>query len=241
MGDPESGGANNSDDIDVNVKYSMDPSKRRNHYMYLCKITLAVGVWYLSSIMATVVNKTLVSGQERVLPLTLTFAHVFISSCCDIVNMTVFHRHEMRFCLKNLNLWITVRYIFPLAIAMVATKLLTYISYAYIPASLTHTVKALQPFFNVLIVYLWTGEGVDNKTILTLFPIVFGVVYASVNELESCFCSFVMMSTIVGVWQSVYLKMLMRLGLEKNFVTSLDKWDAKLDTPLSGCFNYRIF
>ena len=33
--------------------------------------------------MATVVNKTLVSGQERVLPLTLTFAHVFISSCCD--------------------------------------------------------------------------------------------------------------------------------------------------------------
>ena len=150
-----------------------------------------------------------------------------------VVNMTVFHRHEMRFCLKNLNLWITVRYIFPLAIAKVATKLLTYISYAYIPASLTHTVKALQPFFNVLIVYLWTGEGVDNKTILTLFPIVFGVVYASVNELESCFCSFVMsrfnmigfisalVSTIVGVWQSVYLKMLMRLGLEKNFVSIL--------------------
>ena len=93
--------------------------------------------------------------------------------------------------------------------------------------------KALQPFFNVLIVYLWTGEGVDNKTILTLFPIVFGVVYASVNELESCFCSFVMsrfnmigfisalVSTIVGVWQSVYLKMLMRLGLEKNFVSIL--------------------
>lgn len=27
-----------------------------------------------------------------------------------------------------------------------------------------------------------------------------------------------LISTIVGVWQSVYLKMLMRLGLEKNFV-----------------------
>ena len=79
---------------------------------------------------------------------------------------------------------VIVRYISPLAIAMIATKLLTYISYGYIPASLTHTVKALQPFFNVLIVYIWPGENVDSKTIFTLFPIVFGVVYASVNELE---------------------------------------------------------
>lgn len=70
---------------------------------------------------------------------------------------------------------------------MIATKLLTYISYGYIPASLTHTVKALQPFFNVLIVFIWTGENVDRKTIFTLFPIVFGVVYASVNELEYLF------------------------------------------------------
>lgn len=144
--------------------------------------------------MSTVVNKQLVSGNHSVHPLTLTFAHVFISSCCDstwemmglhiVVNMTVFHKHEMRFCLKNLNLWLFVKYIFPLSLAMVSTKLLTYISYSYIPASLTHTVKALQPFFNVLIVFIWTGEMVDRKTVVTLFPIVFGVVYASVNELE---------------------------------------------------------
>lgn len=28
-----------------------------------------------------------------------------------------------------------------------------------------------------------------------------------------------LVSTIVGVWQSVYLKMLMRMGMEKNFVS----------------------
>ena len=98
--------------------------------------------------------------------------------------MAFFHKSEMRCYVKNMNFWSIVRYILPLAIAMMTTKLLTYFSYGYIPASLTHTVKALQPFFNVLIVYLWTGEGVDNRTILSLFPIVFGVVYASVNELE---------------------------------------------------------
>ncbi|KAK8796957.1 hypothetical protein WA588_001082 [Blastocystis sp. NMH] len=103
---------------------------------------------------------------------------------------------------------------------MVATKLLTYISYSYIPASLTHTVKALQPFFNVLIVFLWTGEGVDRRIIFSLFPIVFGVAYASVTELEFNTIGFVsaLISTIVGVWQSVYVKMLMRLGLEKNYL-----------------------
>ncbi len=101
-----------------------------------------------------------------------------------VVNMSLFHKKELAFYAKNLNFSLIVRYISPLAIAMISTKLLTYISYGYIPVSLTHTVKALQPFFNVLIVFLWTGEGVDRKTLLSLVPIVFGVAYASVNELE---------------------------------------------------------
>ncbi|KAK8822090.1 hypothetical protein WA538_000183 [Blastocystis sp. DL] len=220
MGDPEHGGAGVSEDSDVNVKYSYDSSKRHNYYLNLCKITLAIGAWYLSSIMATVVNKLLISGREKVLPLTLTFAHVFISSCCDVVNLSVFHKDEMSFYLKNMNVRVTLSYLLPLSVAMVATKLLTYISYSYIPASLTHTVKALQPFFNVLIVFLWTGEGVDRRIIFSLFPIVFGVAYASVTELEFNTIGFVsaLISTIVGVWQSVYVKMLMRLGLEKNYL-----------------------
>lgn len=185
-------------------------------------------------------NKKIISGSQHVFPLTLTFAHVFISSLCDskyvfvlwniVVNLSLFHKKEFKYYLKNVNLWLIIRYVSPLAIAMIATKLLTYISYGYIPASLTHTVKALQPFFNVLIVFIWTGESVDRKTILTLFPIVFGVVYASVNELEYHhqfyfiyrfntigFIS-ALISTIVGVSQSVYLKMLMRMGFDKNFV-----------------------
>ena len=155
-----------------------------------------------------------------------------------VVNMSVFHKREMQFYAKNMNIASITRYIIPLAVAMVTTKLLTYFSYGYIPASLTHTVKALQPFFNVLIVFLWTGEGVDRRTILSLFPIVFGVVYASVNELECAFLVVVMLrfntvgfvcaliSTIVGVWQSVYLKMLMRMGMEKNFVGSLVRFNV---------------
>ena len=118
-----------------------------------------------------------------------------------------------------------VRYIIPLSIAMMCAKFLTYTSYGLIPVSLTHTVKALTPFFNVFIVFLWVGESVSFPTLLSLVPIVLGVIYASVNEIELfshflVICRFngtgficALLSTVIGVWQSIYLKMLMKLIL----------------------------
>ena len=67
---------------------------------------------------------------------------------------------------------------------MMLAKFLTYKSYGMIPVSLTHTVKALQPFFNVMIVFIWTGDSVDLPTFLTLIPIIVGVAYASSKEIE---------------------------------------------------------
>lgn len=98
--------------------------------------------------------------------------------------MSIFHRSELFFYLGKANLWKTVRYLYPLSLAMMCAKFLTYTSYGLIPVSLTHTVKALQPFFNVLLVFVWTRESVDSPTFLSLIPIVFGVIYASVNEIE---------------------------------------------------------
>lgn len=98
--------------------------------------------------------------------------------------MGIFHRSELFFYLGRANLWKTVRYLYPLSLAMMCAKFLTYTSYGLIPVSLTHTVKALQPFFNVLLVFVWTRESVDSPTFLSLIPIVFGVIYASVNEIE---------------------------------------------------------
>ena len=90
--------------------------------------------------------------------------------------MVFFHNEEWNFYKIHSNARDLLRYIFPLSIAMLCAKCLTYSSYGRIPVSLTHTVKALQPFFNVIIVFLWT--------FLTLIPIVFGVAYASSKELE---------------------------------------------------------
>ena len=119
---------------------------------------------------------------------------------------------------------------------MMCAKFLTYTSYGLIPVSLTHTVKALTPFFNVFIVFLWVGESVSFPTLLSLVPIVLGVIYASVNEIELfshflVICRFngtgficALLSTVIGVWQSIYLKMLMKFGFEKNFVCICVLW-----------------
>ena len=102
-----------------------------------------------------------------------------------VVTMSLFHRKDLFFYLSHLDVRSVVRYLCPLSVAMMCAKFLTYTSYGLIPVSLTHTVKALQPFFNVLLVFLWTGQSVDRPTFLSLIPIVFGVIYASVNEIQS--------------------------------------------------------
>ena len=123
---------------------------------------------------------------------------VLLVFCSVVVNMSIFHRSELFFYLSRANLWKTVRYLYPLSIAMMCAKFLTYTSYGLIPVSLTHTVKALQPFFNVLLVFVWTRESVDLSTFLSLIPIVFGVIYASVNEIEYIFFRVVSILDLTG-------------------------------------------
>lgn len=186
------------------------------------------------------INKRLITIDASMNPLTLTFFHVLISCICDCygfpfrlriaVRMSLFHKKELNSYLKCISFKSSVRFFLPLSLSMMSAKFLTYTSYGLIPVSLTHTVKALQPFFNVVIVFLWTGDAVDLPTLLSLIPIVVGVIYASVNEVECCLSLWVMnrfvwkgffcalCSTVVSVWQGVYLKMMMKTGLSKEFV-----------------------
>lgn len=98
--------------------------------------------------------------------------------------MRFLHKEALTFYSRNSDIKQIIRYIIPLSFAMMCSKFLTYTSYGLIPVSLTHTVKALTPFFNVFLVFLWTGDSVSFPTLLSLIPIVLGVIYASVNEIE---------------------------------------------------------
>ncbi|RLN94511.1 hypothetical protein BBJ28_00016906, partial [Nothophytophthora sp. Chile5] len=103
----------------------------------------------------------------------------------------------------------------PLSLFSVMAKMLTYWSYNAVPVSITHTCKASQPFFNVVLAYLVYRSRFSLATYSSLLPIVFGVVMASVsemgmNDLAFSGTMFAVTSALIGVMQSMYAKFLLR-------------------------------
>ncbi|KAK8803812.1 hypothetical protein WA158_001506 [Blastocystis sp. Blastoise] len=205
----------------VKVRYDQKYERMRDALYYICQIGFSIGIWYTFSIVATIMNKTLVN--KKIFPLTLTFAHVFTSCICDILVIYGYERQVPK-VVNTKSGWKLFWLVLPLSCAMVFSKIFTYTSYGYVPVSLTHTVKALQPFFTVLITYFWTGKTVSWRTLLSLVPIIIGVAYASVNELQFNMTGFIcaLISCILSVWQSIYVKMLIKSGIDRNYLHLLN-------------------
>lgn len=72
----------------------------------------------------------------------------------------------------------------PLAAVHTLGNALTNVSLGAVAVSFTHTIKALEPFFSVLLSALFLGEQPSAPVILSLFPIIGGVALASTSELS---------------------------------------------------------
>jgi drug/metabolite transporter (DMT)-like permease len=145
---------------------------------------LWVFLWLSCSVLATIINKTLVSGgvKKTVDGITLAAFHYGVAAFVGWLNMCVFRRQHNAAWANHLstggNPW-RWRSVALAATMSTSSKILTYFSYGLVPVSTAQTVKATQPIFQVLVCYLWLGESVSLTTILTLVPIVGGVGVAS--------------------------------------------------------------
>ncbi|CAK8563074.1 unnamed protein product [Lathyrus sativus] len=72
--------------------------------------------------------------------------------------------------------------IFPLAIVHTLGNLFTNMSLGKVAVSFTHTIKAMEPFFSVILSAMFLGERPTPWVIGSLVPIVGGVALASVTE-----------------------------------------------------------
>ncbi|KAF3334684.1 phosphoenolpyruvate/phosphate translocator 1 [Carex littledalei] len=72
--------------------------------------------------------------------------------------------------------------ILPLAIVHTMGNLFTNMSLGKVAVSFTHTIKAMEPFFSVLLSALFIGELPTVWVVLSLVPIVGGVALASLTE-----------------------------------------------------------
>lgn len=72
--------------------------------------------------------------------------------------------------------------IVPLALVHTVGNLLTNVSLGKVAVSFTHTIKALEPFFSVMLSSVFLGAPVTAPVVLSLLPIVGGVALASATE-----------------------------------------------------------
>ena len=75
----------------------------------------------------------------------------------------------------------------PLAVVHTLGNLLTNVSLGMVAVSFTHTIKALEPMFSVVFSFLFLGESPNPLVLLTLIPIMGGVIGAAMSEANQKF------------------------------------------------------
>lgn len=92
------------------------------------------------------------------------------------------------------------------------------VSFAAVAISLTHTVKTLEPAFNVVLGQLILGEATPLPVMLSLLPIMFGVALASAGELSFNWLGFLtaMASNLTFGFRAVLSKMVMTKSLDST-------------------------
>ena len=126
--------------------------------------------------MFNIYNKQLFSVFK--FPLTTTLVQFLIGSLLSLLFWAtgIVKRPGAQFDMEFM------RNVAPLALIHVVGNVLTNISLGLVAVSFTHTVKAAEPFFSALFSFMFLGDVPSIPVLLTLVPIVGGVVIASASE-----------------------------------------------------------
>ncbi|XP_059648775.1 triose phosphate/phosphate translocator, chloroplastic-like [Cornus florida] len=96
----------------------------------------------------------------------------------------------------------------PVAFCHALGHVMSNVSFAAVAVSFTHTIKALEPFFNAAASQFVLGHQIPLSLWLSLAPVVIGVSMASLTELSFNWLGFVsaMISNIAFTYRSIYSK-----------------------------------
>ncbi|GMI90247.1 triose-phosphate / phosphate translocator, ACCLIMATION OF PHOTOSYNTHESIS TO ENVIRONMENT 2 [Hibiscus trionum] len=96
----------------------------------------------------------------------------------------------------------------PVAFCHALGHVMSNVSFAAVAVSFTHTVKALEPFFNAAASQFVLGHQIPLSLWLSLAPVVIGVSMASLTELSFNWTGFIsaMISNIAFTYRSIYSK-----------------------------------
>ncbi|KAI4350671.1 hypothetical protein L6164_005103 [Bauhinia variegata] len=134
------------------------------------------GSWYLLNIYFNIYNKQVLKVYP--FPATVTAFHFGFTTL--VMNLIwAFNIYPRPKVTRS-----QLAAIFPLAVAHTLGNLLTNISIGKVAVSFTHTIKALEPLFTVVLSSLFLGERPTFWVVSSLIPIISGVALASMTEVS---------------------------------------------------------
>ncbi|CAA6671452.1 unnamed protein product [Spirodela intermedia] len=169
--------------------------------------TLYVGVlvalWYLFNIYFNIYNKQVLKVYPY--PVTITTAQFAVGTVFVLFSWATNIIKRPKITSSQLLVMV------PLAIAHTLGNLFTNMSLGKVAVSFTHTIKAMEPFFSVFLSAMFLGETPTLPVVLSLAPVVGGVVLASLTEASFNWIGFwsAMASNLTNQGRNVVSKKLM--------------------------------
>ncbi|GKV01009.1 hypothetical protein SLEP1_g13608 [Rubroshorea leprosula] len=157
-------------------------------------------MWYFLNVIFNIINKKIYNYFPY--PYFVSVIHLFVGVVYCLVSWAVGLPKRAPIDSKLLKLLI------PVAVCHALGHVTSNVSFAAVAVSFTHTIKALEPFFNAAASQFILGQSIPFTLWLSLAPVVIGVSMASLTELSFNWTGFIsaMISNISFTYRSIYSK-----------------------------------
>ncbi|XVE88106.1 hypothetical protein DITRI_Ditri19aG0041700 [Diplodiscus trichospermus] len=157
-------------------------------------------MWYFLNVIFNILNKKIYNYFPY--PYFVSVIHLLVGVVYCLVSWAVGLPKRAPIDSNLLKLLI------PVAVCHAIGHVTSNVSFAAVAVSFTHTIKALEPFFNAAASQFVLGQSIPITLWLSLAPVVIGVSMASMTELSFNWTGFIsaMISNISFTYRSIYSK-----------------------------------
>ncbi|XP_016668791.2 triose phosphate/phosphate translocator, chloroplastic isoform X1 [Gossypium hirsutum] len=157
-------------------------------------------MWYFLNVIFNILNKKIYNYFPY--PYFVSVIHLFVGVIYCLIGWAVGLPKRAPIDSNLLKLLI------PVAVCHALGHVTSNVSFAAVAVSFTHTIKALEPFFNAAASQFILGQSIPLTLWLSLAPVVIGVSMASLTELSFNWTGFIsaMISNISFTYRSIYSK-----------------------------------
>ncbi|CAN6875360.1 unnamed protein product [Brassica oleracea] len=157
-------------------------------------------MWYFLNVIFNILNKKIYNYFPY--PYFVSVIHLFVGVVYCLVSWSVGLPKRAPINSDILKVLI------PVAVCHAIGHVTSNVSFAAVAVSFTHTIKALEPFFNASASQFLLGQPIPITLWLSLAPVVLGVAMASLTELSFNWLGFIsaMISNISFTYRSIFSK-----------------------------------